>query len=137
MRMFIYTPPCIFTCDSLHEPTTFGPCLWLGKISIKRYRHDTMPKSSDTRKPCEVGVRVYNNLLQPPPYISFLGVVEDCCILSLRHRRVGLNKFFLFSSLLFYSFMLVLSTYYSFRYTYYSTGIINYSHIKDSLKNIY
>ena len=33
-------------------------------------------------------MRVYNNLLQPPPYISFLGVVEDCCILSLLHRRL-------------------------------------------------
>ena len=39
-------------------------------------------------------------------------------------RGVGLNKLFFFSSLLFYSFMLVLSTYNSFDYTYYSSIIL-------------
>ena len=46
--------------------------------------------------------------------------------------RLGLNKLFFFSSLLFYSFMLVLSTYNSFDYTYYSLIIL----IKKMFKNV-
>ena len=41
-----------------------------------------MPKTSDTRRPCEVGVRVSNNLKEPPPYILFLVVAEDTPILQ-------------------------------------------------------
>ena len=37
-----------------------------------------------------------------------------------RTSQIGLNKLFFFSSLLFYSFMLVFSPYYSFMCTYYS-----------------
>ena len=46
---------------------------------------------------------------------------------------LGLNKLFFFSSLLFYSFMLILSTYYSFDYTYYSFSHTHYSH---KMKNL-
>ena len=31
------------------------------------------PKTNNTRRPCKVGLRVCNNLPQPPLYISFLG----------------------------------------------------------------
>ena len=55
---------------------------------------------------------------------------------DIKHQHpvytVGLNKLFFFSSLLFYSFMLVLSTYYSFDYTYYSSIIL----IKKMFKNV-
>ena len=36
-------------------------------------------KTVDTRSHCKVWLRACNNLPQPPPYISFLGVAEDCC----------------------------------------------------------
>ena len=38
-----------------------------------RCRDDTMPKTVDTRSHCKVWLRACNNLLQPPPYISFFG----------------------------------------------------------------
>ena len=34
-------------------------------------RDDTMPKTADTGSHCKVLLRACNNLLQPPPYISF------------------------------------------------------------------
>ena len=36
-------------------------------------RDDTVPKTGDTRRHCEVELTVCNNLPQPPPYISFFG----------------------------------------------------------------
>ena len=36
-------------------------------------RDDTMPKAIDARRHCEVELRPYNNLPQPPPYISVFG----------------------------------------------------------------
>ena len=88
-----------------------GPCLWLGimsETSIKNEeggRDDTVPKSSDTRRPCEVGVRVCNNLLQSPSYISFWGVVEDYCIFTLLPHRA----FFSHSFLAWYQFFIFVS----------------------------
>ena len=32
-----------------------------------------MTKSSDTRRPCEVGARVCNSLPEPPPHLVFVG----------------------------------------------------------------
>ena len=43
-------------------------------------RNDTVPKTGDTRRHCEVELTVCNNL--PQPTSRFLGVVEDCYILS-------------------------------------------------------
>ena len=43
--------------------------------------NDTMPKTVDIRRHCEVGLRGCNNL----PHLSkcwYLVVVEDCCMLS-------------------------------------------------------
>ena len=70
------------------------PCIsgWEKRTSIKMKKDnkdDTVSKTSDTR-PCEVGVRVCNNFPQPPLYISFWGVTEDCCILSLLSDRAFL-----------------------------------------------
>ena len=72
-----------------------------------------MPKRSDTRRPCKVGMRVYNNLPQPPPYISFLGVAEDYCILSLLYTSQDLLVSLLFgmvSSLHPSSFLMIFYT---------------------------
>ena len=41
-----------------------------------------MPKTVDTRRYCKIGSRACNNPLQPHPYISIFGIVEDCCTLS-------------------------------------------------------
>ena len=88
MHMRIYTAPYIWmrylviTSASLLYMS--GPCLWLlagKKMKYKkeeRCRDNTVPKT--IRRPCEVGSSV-SNLPQPPPYILFLGIAEDCCIL--------------------------------------------------------
>ena len=46
-------------------------------------RDDTVPKTADMKKTLRGRVRACNNLPQPNPYILFLGVAEDCCMLSL------------------------------------------------------
>ena len=46
----------------------------MSETSVKiiiRCRDDTVPKTVDTRSHCKVWLRACNNLLQPPPYISF------------------------------------------------------------------
>ena len=50
-----------------------GPFLWLSETRVKNEegnRDDSVPKTSNTRRPCKVGLRVCNNILQPPLYIS-------------------------------------------------------------------
>ena len=45
----------------------------MSETSVKiiiRCRDDTVPKTVDTRSHCKVWLRAYNNLPQPPPYIS-------------------------------------------------------------------
>ena len=49
---------------------------YLGIIQEKSsriYRDDTMPKAVDTRRPCKVGLRACNDILQPPPYMTAFG----------------------------------------------------------------
>ena len=46
-----------------------------------------MPKTGDTRRHCEVELTVCP---QPPPTSRFLGVAEDCCILSTLPRSAFL-----------------------------------------------
>ena len=41
----------------------------MSETSVK-IRDDTVPKTVDIRSHCKVWLRAYNNLLQPPPYIS-------------------------------------------------------------------
>ena len=59
-------------------------------------RDDTMPKTGDTRRHCEVELTVCNNLPQPPKKRDVgRGVAEDCCILSTLPRSAFLCHLFL------------------------------------------
>ena len=59
-------------------------------------RDDTVPKTGDTRRHCEVELTVCNNLPQPPkkPDVG-RGFAEDCCMLSTLPRSAFLCHLFL------------------------------------------
>ena len=59
------------------------------------YRDDTVPKTGDTRR---VELTVCNNLPPTPlPTSHFLGVAEDCCILSTLPHSAFLTSYFIFN----------------------------------------
>ena len=59
-------------------------------------RDDTVPKTGDTRRHCEVELTVCNNLPQPPRKRDVgRGVAEDCCILLTLPRSAFLCHLFL------------------------------------------
>ena len=58
-------------------------------------RDDTVPKTVDTRRHCEVDLRACNNLPQSRKPRCRDGVVEDCCMLSNLPRSAFLYLQFL------------------------------------------
>ena len=71
----------LFQCVSLPMPKAGKNELNKCKNQVE-CRDDTVPKTIDTRRHCKVGLRACNNLPQPLPTSWFLGVAEDCCMLS-------------------------------------------------------
>ena len=55
-------------------------------------RDDTMPKTGDTRRHCEVELTIFRN---PQKQDVGRGVAEDCCILSTLPRSAFLYHLFL------------------------------------------
>ena len=59
-------------------------------------RDDSVTKTVDTRKPCEVELRACKTIFHNPlPTSQFLLVAEDCCMLSILPRRPFLYQQFL------------------------------------------
>ena len=66
-------------CRDDTVPKTVGNCIKIIKNEIG-CRDDTVPKTVGTRRHCEEHATIFRN---PLPTSRFLGVAEDCCVLSI------------------------------------------------------